>query len=569
MTINNVRALRVYLKEHAYSVPKYQRSYAWKNEVDDLWEDLVSLVESKNPKDDHFYGQIVVHDNKDDGRYDLVDGQQRTCTAVILLSVIRKYLHQLRENTDIANDAVYLLGILNNEVIGYVGEDVNTLKFFLGNDADNEYFKKHIQAGTLEPYHKSSPEYSKKLNAARKNISDAYWLFDNRFQGLFGNGEEKDRYKILKNYMLTFLDRFKLMYLETNDLAEAYDIFESLNARGRELDTADLLKNHLFKISGNKLDTVIKNWDKMIIELGDAKPTTFIRYYWNSQHSFTTERELYREIRKYINNEENCEKLVNELSAAASVYSALHSPKNADECFKSKKIIACVTGLKDMKATLYYPIVLSLMHEKYSEDDIESILQMIELLVFRNVVVSDLGANKFERDFAKIALDITEKKNGKIPADDVMVRLKNQIIDDAKFESALLEYSGSNASKNVIRYILRKINKDHMSDAEPISDNAELHIEHIMPVKITRHHWNIDTNIHETYLWRLGNLTLLLDKLNATASAKSFAEKKTRYEKSNMWTTNELCKYDKWTEKQINERQRILAQEILRLWKIP
>ncbi|MDD2286340.1 MAG: DUF262 domain-containing HNH endonuclease family protein [Paludibacter sp.] len=569
MTINNVRTLKVFLNEHKYSVPKYQRAYTWKKEVDDLWYDLVSLVESKNTGDDHFFGQIVIHDNKDDRRYDLVDGQQRTCTAVILLSVMRKYLHQLRENQTIANDVVYLIGILNNEVIGYKNDQTDTLKFSLGSYADNNYFKDYIQAGTLEPYHKASSEYVKKLNSAQKNISDAYWLFDNKLLELFEGKNDEAKYDIVKIYMLTFIERFKVMYLETNDLAEAYDIFESLNARGRELDTADLLKNHLFKISDNKLETVMTNWDKMISELGDAKPTTFIRYYWNSQHSFTTERELYRKIRTEINSEQLCEKLVNELYAASSVYSALSSPKNADGCFTSKKIIASVTGLKDMKATLYYPIVLSLMHEKYSEHDIEKILQIIELLVFRNVVVSGHGTNKFERDFANIAVTISKKKNDKNLLDNIISQLKIQIVSDDKFKPALIDYTGSSTSKNAIRYMLRRINKDHFSDAECSSDNTELPIEHIMPIKIKTPQWDVSPSIHETYLWRLGNLTLMGKSFNEKASAKSFTDKKIEYGKSNMWTTNMLLKYDKWTEKEIDDRQKILAQEIMRLWKVP
>lgn len=53
---------------------------------------------------------------------------------------------------------------------------------------------------------------------------------------------------MLYPYRNSLLDRFEVMYLETNDLGESYVIFETLNARGQELETSDLLKT-MFSVS--------------------------------------------------------------------------------------------------------------------------------------------------------------------------------------------------------------------------------------------------------------------------------------------------------------------------------
>lgn len=45
-----------------------------------------------------------------------------------------------------------------------------------------------------------------------------------------------------------------VMYVETDDINEAFIIFETLNARGKELETSDLLKNHVFRIGGPKIN---------------------------------------------------------------------------------------------------------------------------------------------------------------------------------------------------------------------------------------------------------------------------------------------------------------------------
>ena len=52
--------------------------------------------------------------------------------------------------------------------------------------------------------------------------------------------------EILDKYYNVFKDKFNVMYMEATKLEEAFIIFETLNARGRELETADLLKNYIF-----------------------------------------------------------------------------------------------------------------------------------------------------------------------------------------------------------------------------------------------------------------------------------------------------------------------------------
>ena len=66
--------------------------------------------------------------------------------------------------------------------------------------------------------------------------------------------ESIEIYNMLKIYYEKFTQGFQLMYVETDEINEAFIIFETLNARGCDLETSDLLKNHLFRISGKKLE---------------------------------------------------------------------------------------------------------------------------------------------------------------------------------------------------------------------------------------------------------------------------------------------------------------------------
>ncbi|NHB35264.1 DUF262 domain-containing protein [Helicobacter pylori] len=98
-------------QEEGYSIPNYQRDYAWKDKnFRDLWEDLEEAIEYNKKGYGHFIGTMVVTKNEDNKKlYDIIDGQQRTTTIFMLLHVLaskqnekdkqetRKYLYQKGE----------------------------------------------------------------------------------------------------------------------------------------------------------------------------------------------------------------------------------------------------------------------------------------------------------------------------------------------------------------------------------------------------------------------------------------------------------------------------------------
>lgn len=98
-------------QEEGYSIPNYQRDYAWKDKnFRDLWEDLEEAIEYNKKGQGHFIGTMVVAKNEDNKKlYDIIDGQQRTTTIFMLLHILankqnekdkqetRKYLYQKGE----------------------------------------------------------------------------------------------------------------------------------------------------------------------------------------------------------------------------------------------------------------------------------------------------------------------------------------------------------------------------------------------------------------------------------------------------------------------------------------
>ena len=75
---------------------------------------------------------------------------------------------------------------------------------------------------------------------------------------------ESNQYKALNKLYQALINQFILMTVETDDINEAYIIFESLNARGKALETADLLKNHILRMAQNDLPSATETWNTII-----------------------------------------------------------------------------------------------------------------------------------------------------------------------------------------------------------------------------------------------------------------------------------------------------------------
>ncbi len=393
-------------------------------------------------------------------------------------------------------------------------------------------------------------------------IKNAYKFFMNKLKQRIDRFEKIDeKYNELYKYYKKFIEGFTVMYVETDDINEAFIIFETLNARGKDLETSDLLKNHLFRISGQGIDTVKSKWQDMIDTLDKIDTTRYIRHYWNSRDEFIREKDLYKKIRETIKTPKKSEELVNNLLELSEVYKSMVNP-NDETYFSDVELNQVLCNLKTVKASSFYPIILAMKNMEFEESEIKQVAKSIETLIVRNCVIAGKVANKYEVIFANIAYSIYEKEYVKV--EEIKNIIIKNTIKDEEFKSAFLIFKGK--SKPVIRYILKGINKAIDKETEIVNDNKKIHIEHIMPENTDK--WDVNKEIHEEFLWKLGNLTLLGSEYNKNISNKNFEEKKKVYNKSTILITKKLEKYEKWDEYTIEERQNGLAELAVKVWNI-
>ena len=564
MAIQNAtkKSLNEYLSDNYY-IPMNQRDYSWGEEqLEDFWEDLLSV--KNHPDRQHFFGQVVVYTNN--RKKYIIDGQQRTVTSMIFLRAIQYLASELSKVSDISDKEKKGLTDLISKLVLVLGstdngyDDHSQLHLIFESEiAENDFYSKTIINEAPSPYKING-------NLACENMRFAYNYFVQHLKDDIDSPDYDMDQKIhsLYDYNSALLRKFEVMYLETDDLGESYIIFETLNARGKALDTADLLKNYVFSQAQGNLNNIQEKWKQMTDSLAGLDVTKYIRYFWNASHGLVRERDLYREISATIRTPKESSDLVTDLKDNAKYYHDACTPDSCD-AYDDQNIINRLRALNILKATSFIPILLALELRKneFTNRDKADILHAIEIYVFRNSTIASKTANSTEVFFADIAHDIYEQRL--FNADEIIAKIKNGMISDEDFYNSFCTYDKK--TPQYIRYILLSIHNYLETNHEITRDPQLVNIEHIMPKTINKKSWpDIDTETHEKYLNRLGNLVLLDDALNKKISNKPFAYKKNLYKKSLIKPNQDLQKYDEWTPKQIEERQKELAEIALKIW---
>ncbi|MCQ2658955.1 DUF262 domain-containing protein [Helicobacter pylori] len=212
--------------ESGYSIPNYQRDYAWKEKnFKDLWEDLEEAIEYNKKGQGHFIGTMVVAKNEDNKKlYDIIDGQQRTTTIFMLLHVLAN--KQNEEDKQETRKYLYQKGELKLEVA----------------PQNQSFFKTLLEAaekGDISHCEKDADTEGK------QNLFEVLKAILDKVSKL--NKEEA-------NERLEALLEMVLMRLEEPDPGRAIRTFQSVNDRGVPLLLLDKLKSLLIYYSNTFCD---------------------------------------------------------------------------------------------------------------------------------------------------------------------------------------------------------------------------------------------------------------------------------------------------------------------------
>lgn len=539
-----------------YYVPEYQRGYAWAdNELNDFVNDIFDISYMGNSKE-HFLGPIVIHNNNN-VKY-VVDGQQRLITSVCFIKAIKQICDDMQpyvEDSELKEALGDMSQDIKTQYIGRTTNITNDPHLFL-QDEDRQFFLDNVQKGNIVENSAYNP-----INTSQKKLINALFFFYSHIKNHMNNMKNNyEKFSYLRRILNDFLNYVKVIYIESTVESEACTIFETLNARGKNLTQADLLKNYVLR-SG--IENANDLWSQLVNNVGESNTLQFINYYLRAFYKKVQQKDIYRYITENIKGKNDIATMCSRMIHLSKYYSEMKHPEQV-ACF-SKKVVPSLKLFRTAKITVFYPIIFSMVESgKFSDNDIFLVFKAIENWLFRSIVICQRNTNKYENPASDIAICIF---NGKLNnVSDIVDRIKAENVTDEEFKSAFALYSGNKNQKQLMRYILIKINQYKDKNTELNPDNNQLHLEHIMPCDNSL--WNVDDNMHNKYLWRIGNLTLLGASLNESVSNKLFADKKVKYMESKVELNKDICKYEYWNVGSIQERQNDLAEIACKIWCI-
>lgn len=522
-----------------YVVPLFQRAYSWeKKEWEVLWDDIVWLCENEEPKS-HFIGSIVtmptVSVPEGVSKFLLIDGQQRLTTIFVILTLIRD-MAEKAEKPELAQE------IEKTMLVNQFKKGSDYLKL-LPTQIDRDNFRNLIHS---EP------------SALDSRIHQCYQYFDKKIK------QSKLAITSINKVLTTRLSVVSIV-LEHDD--NPHLVFESLNAKGRPLTQADLIRNYFFmRIHVDEQESIhTKYWEPMQTTLKENL-TEFIRHYLMRNGSIVKQNEVYFTLKDRIGASDALAAL-QDIATYAQYYERLLSPENEPE----PTIRKAIKRLNRLEVSTAYPFLLSCYHDYYEErltaEHFFEILKTLENYLIRRFVCS-VPTSQLNKIFPLLYAQARLKNSSNL-VDGVRGILQSRgYPKDSEFRARLIDTKLYGAGERIAKtkLILETLELAYEHKETPPFEN--LTIEHVMPQTLTdwwQKHLGEDWQTeYELYLHTLGNLTLTA--YNAELSNSAFSIKRGYLDESHL----ELNKYFQtvtvWNKDSIEARSITLADLALNVW---
>jgi hypothetical protein len=542
-----------------YRVPPYQRDYSWEVEQwEDLWNDILEL--RGRPDDRHYMGALVV-EGKSDREFQIIDGQQRLATLSLLaLAVIAKLKEMAGRGCDPEANQERAARLRSR----FIGEKdpaslIESSKLFL-NETDDGFYQDYLVQ--LRP-----PLNPKGLTKSNRLLWECFSYYRDGIETV--PGFATDGAALAELLSETIARQLMFILITVEDEINAYTVFETLNARGLELTTTDLLKNYLFSWVQvpSDLQALQRRWRSLITTVRQERFPEFLRFHLLCEQPKIRTQRLFKLLRERAKTPQEVFALLDALEGRAELFAALSDPNHGywAELPAAKPFIRDLNLFRVRQMT---PLLFAAW-ERFSKDEFARLLKLVSAISFRYSVVGDLNPNALEPVYHQAAKAVLEGA-ARNPTQ-VFERLKSIYVEDAKFEQdfALLALDTGNQRKKLAKYILARLEEDASGRAcDPDTDPAT--IEHILPENplddwandFPREHW-------DEAVYRLGNLTLLDSASNRRVANRPYAEKLTAYGQSSYALTRKIAEMapEHWTPELLAARQQQLARRAVHLWR--
>lgn len=611
MDLDNLQTFKALFSEYRFHIPDYQRGYAWtKSQLDDLLNDILTLTD----ENEHFTGLLVLKENEDSNLvaeiegtkpkvFDVVDGQQRLTTIVILLNEIKNAMELYGKD----GFGTIPAKITETFLYGPGPGQKPVLKLILDQNNHDYFMHSILNVGGVRL---QGPEIR-----SNENLAFAQKHFREYFQ--IKQLEKADSYpEWLRSFYGKVVGQLKVMVYWLRSSADAGVVFESMNSRGKDPNQLDIVKNYLLFLAsklGHDLNrqltqSINDSWKTIFRELkaadlpeGDEETLLQIHWltiynadlkHWNSvgKKSFHIKNKftLLKYVDHYDELYQQLEDYVTTLGNTAIAFSDIRNPdkKNAFQSYSAEpdcrsKIIYYSNKLLRLGILQPFQPLLVAVRLRYPSDAIKylEMVKLCETYSFR--VLSLLTANASSFLFTRA----NQLYNGLVSYETTHEVIRRDLLahcSDATFQS-LFSTSWYKVRDRAIKYLLYEYEEKLLQPDPPkikweTIDGGKRTIEHILPqtpepTGYWVDHFNEEERLRLTD--QIGNLTLTED--NSALGRKSFHEKQGRLGQSGACYANSKLKIEQelasvslvdWTPQTIESRQQRLAFWALDRWHV-
>ncbi len=576
------------IEKGVFEIPSYQRGYAWQErQLKDFWNDLEHV--SKLGDKFHYMHSLTLRELENEfesSTFEIIDGQQRLATSLILLGLLAK----ITQNKDPKYSLINLEPILSYKYYGLS----EAFRAIMEEEKDLKAFKTSFYA---------------------KNLIDAHAFFKEKISDTPMETLERMFDALIKKML------FSVVELNDNRI-DPFSSFETINNRGKDLSTLELLKNRLHFVAHkicdegdleNLQNEINDTYTRIYHNLGFFKDDHlegflkhFVAYYYGEKRDFkekllNTAFDAHKKYDDLYDEYEKINDLLLHLSYSSKVWYFLHEldEKSIVLIFDGNRklemeITPKMRGLLDKMRRLnalsdnaFLPLLLSLLtiqlvgrsanEQPYTTQELEGLLEYLERFGF--LVYGVAGKNTTKNEWIELAFRAFRAYRSwedRITIED-LPPLEKHFFKGEHSALELLEeniHSKKNTEKwykwgKALNYLLYEYELYHNHETTLNFDGSIESIEHILPQKPDQGYsakeksWAKNPHI----VHALGNLLLIPKNANSSLSNKPFEEKRKQYLKGS-YSEKEVAKNASFGVAQIKERSEKLLDFLIAHYRI-
>lgn len=386
------------LSNYSFEIPPYQREYSWgQDQVREFWTDLSQSLYAES----YFLGLVILTNESEDEdaqdskkrRKQVVDGQQRLITLTLLAKAIHQEAEKRGRKALADKIQMDFLRTIDYETDG------SNPRIVLTDPDDNRTFQQILETGNAP--------IKVKGESVSQNLVESYrFLQKSLYEDL-----SVDPFKRLGQWTEFLRERLYFAVFLHPTAASAYTVFEVVNTRGRELTTADLLKNYvLSQIPGPDKESVYGRWRNIAKNFANdgagSNFVQFIRHVVTVRSGHILPKDLYSFIAQKNRGTSRRPpaplELLESLEAALPLYLQMIDPTLPGPAGPSQ--LLTFQALNSLGVMTVRPILLAAS----GLDDEPAIYDYVLRLVVRRIVVGNLGTGNVERKFSDAAKNLKE-----------------------------------------------------------------------------------------------------------------------------------------------------------------